>query len=92
MTQFKVFFNDTSANDMSVTLYYQSLSSCSYTSLASVSSSGATGYYSRTDSTISSATIDNTSRSYHVYAYSSLWASTLKIKGALITYTIDEAP
>lgn len=92
VTGFKVFFNDTSAGDMTVILDGQYMTSGGYFSMAIVSSSGTAGYYSGTDTTISSPTIDNTIYSYDVYAYSSAWDSNLKIKGALITYTINEAP
>jgi hypothetical protein len=63
-----------------------------YATMAQVNSSGISGYDSRTTTSISYATIDNTVRSYHVYAYSGAWDSNLKIKGALVTYTISEAP
>ena len=60
--------------------------------MATISSSGTPGYSSAVDTTISSATIYNTSYSYLVYAYSTWDSSNLVIKGALITYTINEAP
>ncbi len=60
--------------------------------MAQASSSGILGYDSRADTSISYATIDNTLYSYHVYAYSAVWDSNLRIKGALVTYTISEAP
>ncbi len=86
ITDFKVFFNDTSTNDMSVRLMRQPLSDCSYTTLAQVDSSGTSGYYSVQDNSISSPEVDNMLNSYLVYAYSTNWSSSLKIKGAVITY------
>ena len=91
VTEFKVFFDDTSASDMSVLLYLQGMAG-GYALMAEVASSGASGYYSQTDTTISSATIDNTIYSYLIDAYSTAWDSNLRIKGALVTYTISEAP
>ena len=90
VTRFEVFFSDTSSSDADVRLQLQGLSS-SYTVMAQVSSSGISGYGSGTDASISNATISNTSRSYAVRAYSSSWDSSLRIKAALITYTVGEA-
>ncbi len=92
VTGFKVFFYDNSSGDMTVALQLQYMTGGGYASLAQVSSSGIAGYDNRTTASISYATIDNTIRSYHVYAYSTAWDSNLKIKGALVTYTISEAP
>jgi len=92
VTEFKVFFYDNSGGDMSVYLQKQSMQGGGYAHMAQVSSAGVLEYDSRTDISISSATIDNTTYSYLVYAYSAAWDSNLKIKGALVTYTIDEAP
>jgi len=92
-TAFEVFFYDGSSSDMTVCLKQQSLGGGGYWDLAKVSSSGTSGYYSRIDTSIEEAAIDNTHYSYCVYAYSSAWdGSKLRIKGALITYTISEAP
>jgi hypothetical protein len=92
VTEFKVFFYDTSSSDMSVTLKRLYLSTGGYATLADVSSSGILGYDSRTDGTISYATIDNTAHGYCVRAYSTSWdGGDLRIMGALITYTMDEA-
>ena len=87
ITNLKVFFNDTSENDMSVSLYRQYLTGCGYQVLASVSSSGDGGYYSEENNSITSPIVDNMTNSYHIYAYSDSWDSDLKIKGAVITYT-----
>jgi hypothetical protein len=93
VTRFQVFFYDTSSSDIHVTLYGQYLTGCGFFPLADLTSSGTAGYYSLTDTTISSPTIDNTAYTYHVKAYSSAWdGSNLRIKGAVITYTINEAP
>jgi hypothetical protein len=92
VTSFKVYFNDTSAADMDVWLARLSLAAGGYAILAELSSSGAGGYMNVTDNTIGSAVIDNTIFGYHVYAFSEGWSSSLRIMGAVITYTINEAP
>lgn len=86
VTDFKVFFDDTSAQDMSVTLDRQFLSSCGFSSMATVNSSGTSGNYSVQANTIADPIVNNTVYSYLIYAFSSGWSSSLKIKGALITY------
>ena len=91
VTAFKVFFYDNSANDVSVTLQRLNLDGGSYSSLAGVSSSGVSEYGSQIDDSISYSTIDNTAYSYHVYGYWGTGDSNVKVRGALITYTIDEA-
>jgi len=91
VTEFEVFFDDTSTSDMSVGLQLQGLSG-GYADLANVSSSGVSGYGSSKDTSISFSTINNTNNSYSVRAYSSGWSSALMIKAALITYTVTEAP
>jgi hypothetical protein len=92
VTEFKVFFMDTSSSDVSVGLKRLYLSTGGYATMADVSSSGISGYDSQTDATISYATIDNTVHGYCVRAYCTSWDGwNLRIMGALITYTIDEA-
>jgi hypothetical protein len=92
VTALQVFFYDNSASDLSVTLKRLYMAGA-YSDLASVTSTGLTGYANSTDTTISLATIDNTLYAYHIYAYCSSWdSSNLRIMGALITYTISEAP
>jgi hypothetical protein len=90
--ELKAFFDDNSGSDMSVSLYGLNLNGGAYTPMASVTSTGISGYGTGTDTSITNATIDNTSRGYLIYAYSSSWSSSLKIMGALVTYTINEAP
>jgi hypothetical protein len=92
VTSFKIFFNDSSAGNLRVWLYKQFLTGGGYSSLAYLETSGTPGYSSLTNSSISSPTVSNTSTSYHVYVYSCDWDSNLRIKGALVTYTISEAP
>jgi hypothetical protein len=92
VTSFRVYFYDNSTSDMTVYLYHIP-GTGGYTSLAVVDSTGISGYANKADSTISNATIDNFSYSYIIYAYSSSWdSSNLRIMGALITYTINQAP
>jgi len=92
ITEFKVFFNDTSTADLTVYLCRHRFSDANYPIMALVSSSGTSGYQSSTDTTILYATVDNTSHGYVVYANSSSWASSLRIHGAVVKYTIAEAP
>jgi hypothetical protein len=93
VTEFRAFFDDTSTGDMSVFLSGQYLSGSGYFTMAQVDSSGTGGYYSRVDTSISGATIDNSMYGYHVRAYSNAWSGTsLMIKGVVIEYTISEAP
>lgn len=87
VTDFKAFFNDTSASDMSVYLERQNLSSCGYTVMAQVDSSGASGYSSGSDASITNDTVDNTQYAYLAYAYSGSWDTNLKLKGVVVTYT-----
>ena len=91
VTSFKVFFNDGSSSDMSVRLSRLILSSGGYASMATVASSGISGYGSKTETTIHNAIIDNTAYGYKIDAWSSSWDRDLKIMGALVTYTISEA-
>ena len=41
---------------------------------------------------VSYATIDNTTYSYLIYAYSASWDSNLRIKAAVIVYTVSTVP
>ena len=91
VTMFTAYFYDGSNSDMSVALQRQGWAS-SYSSMASVSSSGTPGYYNASDTTIFSPTIDNTQYGYLIYAYTAAWDANLKIKGVVIQYTLSEAP
>ena len=91
VTGFRVYYFDASAGDLSVTLYGQGFSS-SYFTLANVSSSGVVSYSNGIDTTITNGTIDNTSSSYLVNANSAAWDSNLKIKAAVIVYTVNTVP
>lgn len=95
ITAFQVFYYDNSPNDMTVYLARQYMTSGGYQFMTSVATGGASATYRNgTSTTIVSPIVDNTLHSYHVYAYSTSWpaSSDLRIKGALITYTIEEAP
>ena len=62
------------------------------TLLASVDSTGITGYGNKT-STSFQFLIDNTAYSYYVYAWGNpAWDCNMKIMGAVITYAVSEAP
>jgi len=88
VTSFKVFFNTNAA--LTASLQYHPMASGAFWTMGSVTSG--TGYNNRTDTSINYATIDNTSNCYFIRAYSSSWSSSLNIMGAVITYTISEAP
>jgi len=92
VTKMVAYFNDTSTGDMTVYFHRLSHTAGGFTILAQVSSSGTGGYYTRTDTTISSPTINNVGGGYGIYAYSTAWDSSLKLMGVEITYTLDEAP
>jgi hypothetical protein len=95
ITAFQVFYYDNSPSDMTVYLARQYMTGGGYQFMTSVATGGAsTTYRNGTSTTIVSPIVDNTLHSYHVYAYSTSWpaSSDLRIKGALITYTIEEAP
>jgi len=89
VTEFEVFFYDTSVNGMVVYFKRQYLSGSLSSDMAQVNTLGSSdGYYSRIAETIFQPNIDNTLSSLHVRAYSTNWdGSSLKIKGAVITYT-----
>jgi hypothetical protein len=91
INQFTAYFNDVSANDMTVSLQRNIFTGCGVSILASVNSAGTAGYYSVPAAL--SAVVDNTTGGYYVRAYSCNWdSSNLMIKGAVIRYTISEAP
>jgi hypothetical protein len=92
VTQLKVFFYDGSTSDMTVILQGQGMIG-GYFYLAQVSSAGISGYGNSATTSIGNNPIDNTTYSYCIYAYCTAWdGSNLRIKGALIAYTISEAP
>jgi hypothetical protein len=92
VTEFKVFFYDNSNRDLTSWLGRLSLSGSAYSRLGQLDSSGITNYGSKTDTTISNSIIDNTKYGYHIKAYSTNWdGSKLRIMGAYVKYTMDEA-
>ncbi|MBN1641168.1 MAG: hypothetical protein JXA09_08025, partial [Anaerolineae bacterium] len=94
VTAFTVYYYDNSASDMTVYLYRLDLGKGGYASMASVATSGASTYYRNgTDTSIGNPTVDNTAYSYHVYANCSSWnGNYLRIMGAVVRYTISQAP
>ena len=92
MTRFTIYFNDDSSSNLSVSLVRLFLNGSGYGILADLQTTGAPGLSSAIDTTINSATIDNTAHSYSVRAYCTAWDGfDLKIRGAVIRYTVDEA-
>lgn len=91
VTSFKAYFYDRSSDDMDVYFKAQDLDACSYIELAHVQSNKNTGHYSlESDIVATNSVIDNQHYAYHLLAESNDWSSSLKIKGAVIGYTIDE--
>jgi hypothetical protein len=92
VTEFRVYYYDSSTNNnLSVSLEREGFSS-GYGALANVTTADAPGYGNGTDTTISYATIDNTTYSYLIYAYSASWDSNLRIKAVVIVYTVSTVP
>lgn len=94
VTQFKGFFYDKSSSDLKIYLIRLSMTGGAYSFMAEVTSSGAPEYGSMTDTSISAATVDNTTNGYNVMACATpAWDGThnLRVMGASITYTISEA-
>ncbi len=93
VTAFKVFFTDDSVSNISFKLSGFTLSITYYPELAALDSSGISGLGSKTETSIDNAIIDNTLRAYFISAYADPWdGQNMRIMGALITYTIGEAP
>ncbi|MDD5369237.1 MAG: hypothetical protein PHQ40_09135 [Anaerolineaceae bacterium] len=95
VTKFRVYFYDNSAKNLDVSLDSQEMLGGGYATLASVISSGAsTSLYYLEDNTISTPVIDNENHGYLVWVYPSpSWDGILlRIKGASIYYTLNEAP
>jgi hypothetical protein len=92
VTGFRAYFDDNSTHILSASLYRESLNG-NYGQMAMVSSSGAAGYMSKSTTSIDNPVVDNLHYAYEVDAFATDWdAPNLKIKGAVITYTINEAP
>ncbi len=92
VTGFKAYYYDVSANNLLIYLYRYYMATGTGSELASLLPTGNTGYGNRTTSSISNATIDNTQYSYFVYASTTWEGLNLSMMGAVITYTINEAP
>lgn len=91
VVSFTAYFQDDATGNLSVNLMKQFMTGGGYVFMSTLDSSGRSGYFQLTDTSITEAEIDNLFTSYHVYAYSCGWADTLRIKGALVTYTITQA-
>lgn len=91
INSFKVYFYDKSTGDMDVYLKAQDLDACSYIEIAYVGSNANSGYYT-SEATVESVNnvVDNQHYAYHVLAESDNWGSSLKIKGVVIGYTVNE--
>ena len=89
VTSVTAYFNDSSAADLSVSLLRQPIAGSGYQNLSLLDSSGISGLGNKTDSTINSASINNLTRSYLVYVFSTSWGSSLRIMGVVITYTVS---
>ncbi|HOZ49916.1 MAG TPA: hypothetical protein PLO37_17770 [Candidatus Hydrogenedentes bacterium] len=94
VTQLKAFFYDNSSHNIKISMFCHVLSAGYYETMAQIISSETPGYANLTDSTIANPTIDNTAYSYKVSAWcDDSWdGANLRVKGAVIAYTISEAP
>lgn len=87
ITGFKVFFSDNTTSDVSVTLQADYPAGGYYFNMATLDSSGISGLGNKSTTTIAyPSTIDNTTFSYSVRAYSSAWNCSVRVMGVLITY------
>jgi hypothetical protein len=91
VTEFRVYFYDASAGDLDVWLALEGFSG-GYSILGELTTAGTPGYSNLIDTTIASSTINNTVDSYLIYAYSPAWDSNLRIKAAVVVYTVNEVP
>lgn len=93
ITSFRAYVDDQAAGDLSIRLSRLSHGGNGFTTVANVLSVGAPGITSYVDTTINLPDVNNQLYSYHVRVYSDNWPgnSTLKIKGAVVEYTIAEA-
>ncbi|NQT83452.1 hypothetical protein HQ563_10530 [bacterium] len=93
VTEFKVFFADNSVSKITVRLREYWLSVPGYRQLAALDSSGISGFGSKTETSISDAIINNEFWVYLLSADANPWdGNTMRVMGAVITYTISEAP
>jgi hypothetical protein len=94
VTNFKVFMeNNSSIGYLLMRLEREGRGTGGFNQMAYVESTGISGYGSASTSTILNPTVDNSRYGYFVSGMGSTWdPPNLKIKGALITYTIHEAP
>jgi len=94
VTEFKVFFYDNHIYNLSADLLKNWFSS-GYTTMAEVDSSGISEYGNKIDTSITIPTVNLSTGTYDVHVSATDWSSAgsdLRIMGALITYTITEAP
>jgi hypothetical protein len=93
ITDLRVYFEGVTGKTVGVTLQRMSLTGGSYDNLASVSSAEPPpAFHNGNDNSIVEGTVDNLNYSYNLVATSSSWSPSLKVMGAVITYTISEAP
>ncbi len=92
--EFKVYFYDNSSKDLNVRLMGLRLDGGAFWPMATVLSTGITGYGNQSTTSISYSVIDNTTFGYLIYAYCSPWDITgnLRLMGATIRYTPSAAP
>ncbi len=91
VTNVQAYFNDTSANSMTVTLFRVGLDTGSGQSMASVTSFGSAGITGTQDSTISVATIDNSAFNYTLKAdWVTTVAGDISLMSVRITYTVTQ--
>jgi hypothetical protein len=94
VTEMQATLKDNSATDLEIALWRQS-NGGGFNEIASVATTGTSAsYQTLTDSTISSATVDNSTNSYLVHAFSPSWpgSAELAVLSVRVTYTLAQAP
>lgn len=94
ITGFKAYFNDLSSpQNLNVSLRRDILADDIVGIIALVDSNGSAGHHS-VEQTGLDETVDNQNRAYFVRVYNPVWSEVnmdLRIRGAMITYELDEA-
>jgi hypothetical protein len=92
VTEFRVYFKDNSASNIIVKFERLLPTTGSYNFLATVDSSGISGFGNKATTSIYPSTIYNSNYPYHIWAYSSSWdGDKMEIFGVRFTYTISTA-
>jgi len=84
------YWADDASDDCNVNLYRVTLADGTNTTMATANGTGTTGYTSTEDTSISSATIDNSTYSYRMAITNdpSIWSLGTSFLGVVVTYTV----